>query len=86
MTAIRRRLRRLEGRLGVVETDRTRQEREFADTLWRRIVAGRARAGHPERLPEELSGLTVEEILLRGRQRARQAAIEVEADRCRYGT
>ena len=83
MTAISRRLHRLEGNFGIVETEATRCAREFADTLWRRIVAGRARAGHPERLPEELSGLTVEEILLRGRQRARQAAIEVEADRCR---
>ena len=76
MRAISRRLCRLEGRLGVVENDRKRQEREFAETLQRRILAGRVRAGHSESSIEEVSGLIVEERLLQGRQRAWQAAVE----------
>ena len=78
MRAISRRLGRLEGRLGLVETEETRRVREFAETLRRRIADGRARVGTSERAVEDLSGLTVEEILQRGRQRARQAAIEAQ--------
>lgn len=78
MKTITRRLCRLEGRFGVVETEETRRVRAVAETLRRRIAAGQARVGNPERVVEDLSGLTMEEILLRGRQRARQAAIEAE--------
>ena len=42
MTAISKRLCRLEGRPGVAETETARGEREFAETLRRRIATGRA--------------------------------------------
>jgi hypothetical protein len=74
--AISQRLSRLESKLGVVESEKGRREREFAETLLRRLAAGRARVGRSEPAapftrtnPE---GLTMIQILERGRQRALQ--------------
>jgi hypothetical protein len=76
MKALSRRLRQLENTL-VPEV-----ETEFTLELAARIEEGRCRAAvarsgeaHPECTSKDLSGLTVEEILLRGRQRARMATI-----------
>ena len=77
MKAISRRLHRLEERCGLVETGESQRSRELLETLRRRVAARRAREGYQgadiaagER--EDLSGLTVIEILQRGRERARQ--------------
>ena len=75
MRAISRRLGRLEGRLGPVETEHTRYLMERLEAAHRRM----ALAGYPVHLPGNLSGLTVEQILNRGRPRARQAASAEEA-------
>ena len=72
MKTIIRRLRRLEIGAGVIETAASRRDAELAEVLRRRIAAGRARAGLPEATVEsreDVSGLSLEEILQRGRQR-----------------
>jgi hypothetical protein len=84
MKTITRRLLRLEGRLGLVETEESRRARDLMETLRRRRAARLAREGRLESDTverEDLSGLTLAEILQRGRQRARQghATVAVQA-------
>jgi len=69
MKAISKRLVKLESRFGAVET-------EFTRNLRQRLEHARLRAGLPVRSPEDLSGMTVEQILNRGRLRARQGAAQ----------
>jgi len=76
MKTMARRIRKLEVGAGLIETEESRREREFAENVERRLAAGRARAGLPPRTlsdseRRELAGMSVEEILLRGRLRAR---------------
>ena len=78
MRTIIRRLRRLEDRFGPpVETEFSRRLRERIEAARRRLAEYEAKdgrvcnAGARER--EDLSGLSVEQILLRGRERARLA-------------
>ena len=68
MREISRRVRRLEDRLGLVDTEDARRGRELVDTLHRRIAARRGRGdwqgpdpGAGER--KDFSGMTVVEIL-----------------------
>jgi hypothetical protein len=75
MKTITRRLSRLEGRLGMVETERTRYLAARLEDARRRM----ARLGYPERTPEDVSGLTIVQILNRGRERAANRAIAEEA-------
>jgi hypothetical protein len=75
MKTIEGRVQRLERGLGLVETERTRYLAARLEDARRRM----ARLGYPERTPEDLSGLTVEQILNRGRERAWRAAIAEEA-------
>jgi hypothetical protein len=76
MKTITRRVRRLEERYGPpAETAHTRYLAARLEAARRRMVL----AGYPEHAPEGLSGLTTEQILLRGCERARQAAIAEEA-------
>ncbi len=62
MRAISRRIDRLENGLGLVQTGEERRRREQLERL-----------GHPEpdrdRLREDMSGLTLAAVILRGRQR-----------------
>jgi hypothetical protein len=73
MRAISRRIDRLENGLGLVETGEERRRRE---QLERRMAAARVRVGHAEpdrdKLREDLSGLTLAEVILRGRQRVKR--------------
>jgi len=83
MKTMARRIRKLEVGAGFIETEDSRREREQVEILGRRIAAGRARAGLPPRTftdseRRELAGMSVEEILLRGRQRAR---VRTQTDR-----
>jgi hypothetical protein len=81
MNTMSRRIRRLEDRLGLVETDYVRRARERVETLRRRIAArargeGQGSSGDKqtpdtvETAGEDLSGLTIAEVLRRGRSRA----------------
>jgi hypothetical protein len=81
MSPIIRRLRRLEDRFGTVETEHTRQLLAQLEAGRRRVAEWRAREGLPPEEPdkEDLSGLTIVEILHWGRERAHQAAIAEEA-------
>jgi hypothetical protein len=82
MKTITRRLLRLEGRFGLVETEESRRARELVETLRRRRAARLAREGRLESDTverEDLSGLTLVEILQRGWQRARQGHTTVAA-------
>jgi len=77
MKAITRRILRLELQAGLIETEESRREREQVEILERRIAAGRARVGLPPRTftdseRRELAGMSVEDVLLRGRLRARE--------------
>jgi len=79
MKAITRRILRLELQAGLIETEESRREREQVEILERRITAGRARVGLPPRTFTdtelgELAGMSVEDVLLRGRLRARERA------------
>ena len=75
MGAISGRIRRLEGQLGLSKADE-----ETAQRLWERIEAGRRRlaesVGQPyvprpfgSAIPYEIRGLSLDEILQRGRMR-----------------
>jgi hypothetical protein len=73
MKAIARRLLLLERGLGVIETPRTRMAQAFAESLRRRIAAGRIRAGTAEpsaALIDTIEGFPSMERLARGRLRA----------------
>jgi hypothetical protein len=77
MKTMARRIRKLELGTGLIETEESRREREQVEILQRRIAAGRARAGLPPRTftdseLAELAGMSIEDILLRGRLRARE--------------
>ena len=83
MKAVIRRLRILEVSSGVVETAESRLAREQGEILLRHIAEGRARVAAARARwglspdvsdvdREDLSGLTIVEILNRGRERARQ--------------
>jgi len=74
---ITKRILKLELGAGLIETAESRREGKFAENIERRIAAGRARVGVPPRTftdseRGELAGLSVEEVLLRGRLRARE--------------
>ena len=69
MRAIETRLRRLEERF------RPEPETEFKRNLMARLNLGRQRAGLVQRSPEDLSGMTVEQILHRGRLRASERVL-----------
>jgi hypothetical protein len=75
MKTITRRLCRLERTLGVVETERTRYLVARLEDARRRM----SRLGYPQRTPEDVSGLTMEQILNRGRERAAKRTISEEA-------
>jgi len=77
MKTVARRIRKLEVGAGLIETEESRRKREQVEILERRLAAGRARAGKPARTLTaselaELAGMSIEDILLRGRQRARE--------------
>ena len=77
MRAISRRLRKLEDRYGLVpETEFSKRLRERLAAGLRRVAEFDAQEGrparNPERDPEELSRLSLVQILLRGRMRACQ--------------
>jgi len=77
MNAISRRLRSLEERGGFIETEESRREREQAEAFLQRVAERRAQEGRPEPDPaeqEDLSGLCLAEILMRGRERPRQGS------------
>jgi len=67
--AISKRLGKLEGRFGLVETEERRRERVFVETLRRRIDARRAQKGlrplGPDPDEQNLMELTRSEILRR---------------------
>ena len=67
MRAIGKRLGKLEGTFGLVETEERRRARERVETLRRRIAARREREGLPPLEPDpdkqDLSGLSRSEIL-----------------------
>jgi hypothetical protein len=67
MRAIGKRLGKLEGRFGLVETEERRRARARVETLRRRIAAQRAREGLPplELDPDgqDLTGLSLSKIL-----------------------
>jgi hypothetical protein len=73
MKAISKRLGRLEDRFGLgPETEYDRQVRERVETFLRRVAERRARGGLPpleadDRQREDLTGLTIAEIIRRGR-------------------
>ena len=69
MRTISRRLGRLEDKFGVAETEFTRHLAVRLEA-GRRAAESRAHDGYPARSRENFFGLTVEQILLRGRQRA----------------
>ena len=80
-TTITKRILKLELGAGIIETEESRREREFEETIRRRIAEGRARLGLPSRTftdseRRELAGMSVEDILQRGRLRARERAPE----------
>jgi hypothetical protein len=56
-----------------------RRVRKRLEAFRRRIAARQAPVGYPERTWENVSGLTLVEILLRGRQRARHANATIAA-------
>lgn len=79
-TTITKRILKLEIGAGLIETEESRREREFAEIITRRIDAGRGRVGLPKRTftdseLSELARLRVEEILHRGRLRASGCAL-----------
>jgi hypothetical protein len=79
MRSINTRIHKLEAGAGIIETEESRREREFEETTRRRIAEGRARLGLPPRTftdseRGEPAGMSVEEILQRGRLRARERA------------
>ncbi len=79
-TLYRWRILELEIGAGIIDTETSRREREFAETIGRRIGVGRARLGLPARTfndseRRDLAGLTIEQILNRGRLRARERAL-----------
>ena len=81
MKAVIRRIRILEVSAGLVETAESRRAREQVEILHQRIVVARARVGFNSVVSqdghrEDLSGLTVIDILNRGRQRARQCFVD----------
>ena len=81
MRAISRRLDRLEDNLGLVEIEFTQQLLARIEDGRPRVAEWRPREGLPPQEPdkEDLSGLTIVEILHWGRERAHQAAIAEEA-------
>ena len=82
MKAITRRLRKLEDRLGPpVETEFDRQLRARLEAGQRRVAQWRQQEGISVRDQdrENLSGLTVDEILHRGRARVAKAKAERDA-------
>jgi len=78
MNSIRTRIRKLEMGAGLIETEASRRDRELGEILRRRRAARLAREGLPPEEPDEedLSGLTLVEILLHGRARARARVLE----------
>jgi hypothetical protein len=82
VNAMIRRLRRLEDRVALVDTEEVRRGRERVETLGRRIAAAQARGEWRGSLGdnqapdtvrsehEDLSGLTLVEVLRHGRARA----------------
>ena len=79
MKAIGTRIRKLEVGARIIETEESRREREFEETIRRRIVEGRARLGllpgtFTDSEPREPAGMSVEEVLQRGRLRTRERA------------
>ena len=79
MRVISRRLRKLENSFGLApETEFSKRLRERIEGALRRVAEFDAREGRPprnvaKREPEEVSGLSVEQILLRGRMKAFRA-------------
>ena len=85
MRAMDKRLGKLEGRFGLMETEERRRARELVETLRRRIAARRVREGLPPSEPDEaeqedLSGLPRSEILRRGRFGSQNARAELATD------
>jgi hypothetical protein len=80
MKAISTRIRKLEVGAGFIETEESRRTRELVETIRRRRAARRAREGLPAEEPDEddLSGLTLTDILHRGRARARARTLAGE--------
>ncbi len=86
MKVLERRLTKLEVRSGLVETPESRRDAELGEILRRRINARRARQGLPPLVRDDaeieaVRGLSMSEILNRGRDLARAKrlkAIELE--------
>ena len=75
MKAIHRRLRRLEDRFGPpVETEYSRELERRIEAGLRRVAAATGEPYVPWRPTTPVAGLTLEEAIRRGSERARQAA------------
>jgi hypothetical protein len=82
-TTITKRILKLELGAGLIETEESRRTRELVETIKRRRAARRVREGLPplesdEHQREDLRGLTIVEILQRGRARAHASARDNE--------
>ena len=78
MREISRRLRRLEQQSALLETEGARRQREWIAELAQRGAEWRARRGYPPDPAEEnqdLSGLTVTDVLNKGRDLARKRSL-----------
>ena len=78
-TTITKRILKLELGAGLIETEESRRTRELVETIKRRRAARRVREGLPplepdERQREDLTGLSIVQILQRGRARAHASA------------
>src|SRR5229473_23199 len=78
-TTITKRILKLELGAGLIETEESRRTRDLVETIKRRRAARRVREGLPpedpdERRREDLTGLSIAEILRRGRARAHASA------------
>ena len=77
MKAIVGRLRRIETRMGVVETEENRRARQQLEILQQRIARlardeGREYQSLSERDLEDLVGFSIEDVLSRGRERVQR--------------
>jgi hypothetical protein len=81
-TTITKRILKLELGEGLIETEESWRTRELVETIKRRRAARRAREGLPPEEPDEarredLTGLTIAEVLRRGRARAHAGHLDL---------
>jgi len=84
MKTIAKRILKLELGAGLIETEESRRTRELVETIRRRRAARRAREGLPPEEPDEaqredLSGLSLREVVQRGCASACARALAEEA-------